>query len=203
MVSETGIRPGHRYEYRLVIDGTTKASGTIDLTAEKGDPIQNGGMEDWSTTTLGSNKNIVYPNASGNSFWTSGNNGQTTGLCTKNENIWLGNTSGSYCAYLKPNLTSIGSIKIFAAGNLFTGSFDYTVSIFGWSGGTASFGFALRWDCTSHGATGQSQGDGRQHSDPGGEEERAVHLGHLPRTHLRMYLRPGHPNRQRIPDQGA
>lgn len=63
--------------------------------------------------------------------------------------------------------------------------------------------FALRMDCTSHGATGQSQGDGRQHSDPGGEEERAVHLGHLPRTHLRMYLRPGHPNRQRIPDQGA
>ena len=131
MISETGIRPGHRYEYRLVIDGTTKASGTIDLTAEKGDPIQNGGMEDWSTTTLGSNKNIIYPNASGNSFWTSGNNGQTTGLCTKNENIWIGNTSGSYCAYLKPNLTSIGSIKIFAAGNLFPGSFDYTVSIFG------------------------------------------------------------------------
>ena len=145
MISETGIRPGHRYEYRLVIDGTTKASGTIDLTAEKGDPIQNGGMEDWSTTTLGSNKNIVYPNASGNSFWTSGNNGQTTGLCTKNENIWIGNTSGSYCAYLKPNLTSIGSIKIFAAGNLFTGSFDYTVSIFGWSGGTASFGSPYAW----------------------------------------------------------
>ena len=145
MISETGIRPGHRYEYRLVIDGTTKASGTIDLTAENGDPIQNGGMEDWSTTTLGSNKNIVYPNASGNSFWTSGNNGQTTGLCTKNENIWIGNTSGSYCAYLKPNLTSIGSIKIFAAGNLFTGSFDYTVSIFGWSGGTASFGSPYAW----------------------------------------------------------
>ena len=61
----------------------------------------------------------------------------------------------------------------------------------------------LRMDCTSHGATGQSQGDGRQHSDPGGEEGRAVHLGHLPRTHLRMYLRQGHPNRQRIPDQGA
>lgn len=145
MVGETGIRPGHLYEYRIVVDGATKASGTIDMTAQKGDPIQNSGMEDWSTTTLGNNKDIVYPNASGNNFWTSGNNGQTTGLCTKNENIWIGNTSGSYCAYLNPNLTSIGAIKIFAAGNLFTGTFDYVVSIFGWSGGTASFGSPYTW----------------------------------------------------------
>lgn len=145
MVSATGIRPGYLYEYRIVVDGATKGSGSIDMTSSKGDTIENGGMESWSTTTVSGTKNIIYPNAQGNSFWTSGNNSATKELCTQNTDIWTGQTPGSYCAYLNPNLTSIGAIKIFAAGNLFTGTFDYVVSIFGWSGGTASFGSPYTW----------------------------------------------------------
>lgn len=145
MKSETGIRPGHLYEYRIVVNGEAKGSGTIDMTAQKGDAIPNGGMEGWSTTTIGSTRDIIYPNPSGESFWTSGNNSATRELCTKDPDIWIGQTSGSYSAYLKPKLTSIGTIKIFAAGNLFTGTFDYAINIFGMSGGTASFGSPYAW----------------------------------------------------------
>lgn len=145
MISATGIRPGYLYEYRIVVNTEVKGSGTIDMTANKGDKIENGGMEDWSETTVSGTNGIIYPNAAGNSFWTSGNNSATKELCTKNEDVWTDHTPGSFSAFLNPNLTSIGSIKIFAAGNLFTGTFDYTVSVFSWSGGTASFGSPYNW----------------------------------------------------------
>lgn len=145
MISATGIRPGYLYEYRIVVNTEVKASGTIDMTANKGDKIENSGMENWSETTVSGTNGIIYPNAEGNSFWTSGNNSATKELCTKNEDVWTDHTQGLYSAFLKPNLTSIGSIKVFAAGNLFTGTFDYTVSVFSWSGGTASFGSPYNW----------------------------------------------------------
>lgn len=145
MISATGIRPGYLYEYRIVVNTEVKASGTIDMTANKGDKIENSGMENWSETTVSGTNGIIYPNAEGNSFWTSGNNSATKELCTKNEDVWTDHTQGLYSAFLKPNLTSIGPIKVFAAGNLFTGTFDYTVSVFSWSGGTASFGSPYNW----------------------------------------------------------
>lgn len=145
MISATGIRPGYLYEYRIVVNTEVKASGTIDMTANKGDKIENSGMENWSETTVSGTNGIIYPNAEGNSFWTSGNNSATKELCTKNEDVWTDHTQGLYSAFLKPNLTSIGSIKVFAAGNLFTGTFDYTVSVLSWSGGTASFGSPYNW----------------------------------------------------------
>lgn len=141
MISATGIRPGYKYTYRLTINGDSKASGTIDMTPVPGDEIENSGMEDWSTTTVSGSTGIVYPNASGKNFWTSGNNGQTTSLCTQSPDIWADNTTGSSCAYME----STSKASIFAAGNLFTGTFSYTFSITGWSGGTASLGSPYNW----------------------------------------------------------
>lgn len=155
MISATGIRPGYLYEYRIVVNTEVKASGTIDMTANKGDKIENSGMENWSETTVSGTNGIIYPNAEGNSFWTSGNNSATKELCTKNEDVWTDHTQGLYSAFLKPNLTSIGSIKVFAAGNLFTGTFDYTVSVFSWSGGTASFGSPYNWTARPTGIASQ------------------------------------------------
>ena len=83
MISATGIRPGYLYEYRIVVNTEVKASGTIDMTANKGDKIENSGMENWSETTVSGTNGIIYPNAEGNSFWTSGNNSATKELCTK------------------------------------------------------------------------------------------------------------------------
>ena len=77
MISATGIRPGYLYEYRIVVNTEVKASGTIDMTANKGDKIENSGMENWSETTVSGTNGIIYPNAEGNSFWTSGNNSAT------------------------------------------------------------------------------------------------------------------------------
>ena len=94
MISATGIRPGYLYEYRIVVNTEVKASGTIDMTANKGDKIENSGMENWSETTVSGTNGIIYPNAEGNSFWTSGNNSATKELCTKNEDIWTDHTSG-------------------------------------------------------------------------------------------------------------
>lgn len=141
MISATGIRPGYKYTYRLTINGDSKASGTIDMTPVPGDEIENSGMENWSTTTVSGSTGIVYPNASGKNFWTSGNNGQTPSLCKKSSDIWADNTTGSSCAYME----STSKAKIFAAGNLFTGTFSYTFSITGWSGGTASLGSSYNW----------------------------------------------------------
>ena len=68
MISATGIRPGYLYEYRIVVNTEVKASGTIDMTANKGDKIENSGMENWSETTVSGTNGIIYPNAEGNSF---------------------------------------------------------------------------------------------------------------------------------------
>lgn len=128
----TGVFAGHTYNYRLTIGGDVKASGsfTIDNT---GDAIYNAGMEHWSTYTVTggffTGGVVPYPNEnSSTTFWVGGNNKQTNTLCT---GVAVEGSNGT-CAQLKPKAT----LGIFAAGNLFTGTFDCG------TGFADTFGFA-------------------------------------------------------------
>ena len=117
--ADTGISKLGTYQYKVTVDGTELTSG--DFTTPAGDTIENAGMDDWSTYTVTGSGitggEVPYPNAAGNSFWVGGNNKQTNSLCTGNTEAEGHN--GTACAQLKPAAVA----GIFAAGNLFTGTF--------------------------------------------------------------------------------
>ena len=115
----TGIFAAHEYEYRADLGGTQQSGS---FTTAAGDAIYNAGMEYWSTYTVkgGSltSAEVPYPNeAASKTFWTSGNNKQTNALCTGQA---IAGNNGSQCAALQPKAT----MGVFAAGNLFTGTFE-------------------------------------------------------------------------------
>lgn len=107
------------YEYMVTAGETEIVAGKFDTPAA--DTIENAGMDDWSTYTVtgsvATGGEVPYPNAAGNSFWVGGNNKTTNTLCTGNTEV--AGHNGTACAQLKP-VTAAG---IFAAGNLFTGTF--------------------------------------------------------------------------------
>ncbi len=114
----TGVWAANTYEACAEIDG--KVSMTT-FTTQAGDVIPNAGLDEWSTwKVVGSimtGGTVPYPNKDASTeFWVGGNNKTTNALCTGVE------IEGSHgkCAQLKPK-TAVG---VFAAGNLFTGTFD-------------------------------------------------------------------------------
>lgn len=105
----TGIVATHSYDIKATINGK-ESSGTF--TAGEAQPIPNGDMSAWSTTG-----GFAFPNAEGQSFWSSGNNSMTKSLCTSTD-VKFGKAAPA------AKLTSTNMI-VLAAGNLFTGSFAY------------------------------------------------------------------------------
>lgn len=113
-----GLRVGTHYTCVATIDGV-EYTATLDTPA--GDVISNAGMDDWSTYVVAGwsvlSGEVPYPNAdSGTIFWVGGNNKQTNALCTGAE---IEGSNGR-CAQLKPMVAA----GVFAAGNLFTGTFE-------------------------------------------------------------------------------
>jgi len=129
---KTGIFARKSYEYRLLADGATVASGEFTPKNNNGDIIPNAGMESWSTKSMkkmfSGSANVPYPNAvkyedatGTDKFWDSGNNGYMTSsgtdkLCTQ---ATYPGMVGDYCAQLAAKYAGIA----FAAGNLYTGDF--------------------------------------------------------------------------------
>ena len=128
---KTGIFARKSYEYQLLADGATVASGEFTPKNNNGDIIPNAGMESWSTKSMKKiigSTNVPYPNAvkyedatGTDKFWDSGNNGYMTSsgtdkLCTQ---ATYPGMVGDYCAQLAAKYAGIA----FAAGNLYTGDF--------------------------------------------------------------------------------
>ena len=129
---KTGIFARKSYEYQLLADGATVASGEFTPKNNNGDVIPNAGMESWSTKSMkkmfSGSANVPYPNAvkyedatGTDKFWDSGNNAYLTSsgtdkLCT--QATYPGKV-GNYCAQLAAKYAGIA----FAAGNLYTGDF--------------------------------------------------------------------------------
>ena len=129
---KTGIFARKSYEYQLLADGATVASGEFTPKNNLGDIIPNAGMESWSTKSMKKmftgSANVPYPNAvkyedatETDKFWDSGNNPYLTSsgtdkLCTQ---ATYSGMVGNYCAQLAAKYAGIA----FAAGNLYTGDF--------------------------------------------------------------------------------
>lgn len=124
----TGVFAGTTYDYRLKLDGTEKETGRF--TTAKGDVIPNADMSEWSTVSragLSGSKDVPYPNKTGDSFWDCGNNGITTDLCSS--------TTDKFGAAVPAAKLQSKNMFVLAAGNLFTGSFNYASMT-----GTVKFG---------------------------------------------------------------
>ena len=110
---KTGIFARKSYEYQLLADGATVASGEFTPKNNNGDVIPNAGMESWSTKSMkkifSGSANVPYPNA----YMTSSG---TDKLCTQ---ATYSGKVGNYCAQLAAKYAGIA----FAAGNLYTGDF--------------------------------------------------------------------------------
>ena len=129
---KTGIFARKSYEYQLLADGATVASGEFTPKNNNGDVIPNAGMESRSTKSMkkmfSGSANVPYPNAvkyedatGTDKFWDSGNNAYQTSsgtdkLCTQ---ATYPGMVGDYCAQLAAKYAGIA----FAAGNLYTGDF--------------------------------------------------------------------------------
>ncbi len=114
----TGVWAANTYEVCAEFDGRVSMTS---FTTQAGDVIPNAGLDEWSTwKVVGSTMTggtVPYPNKDASTeFWVGGNNKQTNALCTGVE------IEGSHgkCAQLKPDV----KVGVFAAGNLFTGTFD-------------------------------------------------------------------------------
>lgn len=114
----TGVFAGHTYYYQLKVNDKVECSDSFTTAA--GNTIYNAGMEYWSTYkvtgSMMTGGTVPFPNESGTEFWIGGNNNQTNALCT---GVTVDGSNGK-CAQLKP----MEKLSIFAAGNLFTGTFD-------------------------------------------------------------------------------
>lgn len=113
--SKSGIFAGRNYEFRALVED--KEVGTGSYKAKDGDAIPNGNMSGWSEKLMGQYL-VPFPNAEGDSFWDSGNNAFTftsnSPLCSQ------GTDADAGTAALK-STKILGAV--FAAGNMFTGTF--------------------------------------------------------------------------------
>lgn len=154
---------GITYEYTITADEAEISSGTFVTAA--GDPIENAGMDDWSNYTvvgsLATGGVVPYPNASGHSFWVGGNNKQTNALCTANTTDEGRN--GAACAQLQPTVVA----GIFAAGNLFTGTFACGTGLLDMFG-YASFGQPYTFTARPAGLKLRYKATVTQVTNPGG-----------------------------------
>lgn len=142
-VAGTGVFAGKTYECRAEIGA---AEYTTAFTTPQGDAIYNAGMELWSTYNVTGSSltggSVPYPNESSSvEFWVGGNNKQTNSLCTGSDQI---PGSNGMCAVLQP--TKAANI-VFAAGNLFTGTFDCgtgVLDMFGYARFGVKYAFSAR-----------------------------------------------------------
>lgn len=119
----TGIFAGNSYEYRLLAAARPVEGATGTIEAAAGQVIPYGDMDTWADYngyyTPAPDDTYKYPEVSypcpqDDMFWGNGNNMFTSKLCTS-----AAEGDGAY-ARLKGM-----SIGVFAAGNLFTGKFDF------------------------------------------------------------------------------
>lgn len=109
------------YNYRVSVDGVAGAEQSF--TTAPATPLTNGGLEDWSNTTVGAGKILWNPWGSGaDSFWDTGNRGAT--IVSNSNSVRTEETCNSSSSWAA-SLSSVGvPIQNIAAGNLFTGDFD-------------------------------------------------------------------------------
>lgn len=131
--NKTGVFAGKKYEYRVVADGTAVegTEGRFDAGAVA--TIPGGNMETWKKTVLetwtGTADSYAPTAEDGTAFWSSGNNLMTPALCAPDTL-----SVNSHAAKLQ-GVAAMGAI--FAAGNLFTGIFDFDMDSYN---GYARFG---------------------------------------------------------------
>lgn len=113
----TGVFARKTYEYQLLINSGTVASG--EFSTGEGDIIPNGDMEDAALPCFTENGSKTT------TFWGSGNNSLTKSLCTQ------GAAGDNHYALMQ----SSKQFVTIAAGNLFTGTFNYASMT-----GTVKFG---------------------------------------------------------------
>ena len=118
-----GVFAGKTYEYRLVADSQPVDGLAGTFQTEAGQAIPYGDMNTWAeyngyyTPEPGDTyayPGVSYPCPQEEAFWGNGNNMFTKTLCTSAEE------GEGKCAYLKGM-----SFGVYAAGNLFTGKFDF------------------------------------------------------------------------------
>lgn len=130
----TGVFASTTYECRIADGAETIAQS--EFSAPAGDKIPNADMSGWSTVSragFSGTVDVAYPNTTGaDAFWDCGNNGVTTALCASTEEFF-GTTAPA---------AKLASLNMFvlAAGNLFTGSFNYASFT-----GTVDFGRKYDW----------------------------------------------------------
>lgn len=129
--SDKSIFANGTYEYQLVVDGSDYGpSGTFTTTVEQ--PIPYATFEDTSLSCWGTkNSSTDY-----NVYWGSGNNTFTSGLCKQ------GSKEGQE-KEASAKLKAGGVGAMLAAGNIFTGTFDFSLSS---QEGTVSFGVDYEWE---------------------------------------------------------
>ncbi len=106
--TSTGIYANRTYEYKVTAGSTESAAKTLSTAVSQTIPY--GDMEDTGLSCF------TQSNASAPA-WGSGNNSFTKTLCTQSTYNGMG---GSHCA----KLAATSALKILAAGNLFTGTFN-------------------------------------------------------------------------------
>ena len=127
-----GIFAGGKYEYRVLADGVEVEGLSGSLDAPAGPKITGGDMESWEqsyaylsqasidalelTAADLKEASVYYPNASKEAFWANGNNLLTKTLCQPDT---LANNT--YAAKLQ----GMNAFITFAAGNLYTGVFEF------------------------------------------------------------------------------
>lgn len=124
------IVPDQDYEFRLLFydeyGDVVEESDDIKTFSTFDWQFPNSGFEDWYT-----DNKVLYPMASGQEWWDSGN----TGSSTLNKNVTEYSTteyhSGSRSAMLKSQFVGALGIGKFAAGNIFIGKYLATVSMNG------------------------------------------------------------------------
>lgn len=122
----TGIFAGNTYDYILTVDGTPYQS---TFKTDAGNVIPDGDMENSNLPCF------TQDGSASSTFWGSGNNSQSSSLCSPNT---YQNGNRAKCQSAEPGL---GSIKVLAAGNLFTGTFKMD----GTYKGVVTFGQPYKW----------------------------------------------------------
>ena len=124
------LQPGSTYAFRLQFydENNTESEMSDDIKTYSTFDWQfpNSGFEDWHT-----NGKILYPMASGQEWWDSGNTGSSTLSKNVTEYSTTEYHSGSRSAMLKSQFVGALGIGKFAAGNIFIGKYLATVNMNG------------------------------------------------------------------------
>ncbi len=129
----TGLTGSTTYSYRATIDGVTGTESTFTTVGAV--TLENGSFENWYQ-----DGKVYYPNASGSSFWGTGNPGAAS---------FVGNlttpTTDAVSGYAAKLESKDATIKL-GAGNIFTGDFtiDGTHGLLTFGRSFSSFPTALR-----------------------------------------------------------